>query len=129
LPDEVSLAAPICDMGLALTSPKFSLVQTFLVFLRSAGDGAAACDSCTAACDEADVDAESCKGTAGQESETTAAKADVKNATATIIQRLMEPEYQGSAFAESVLPNSARMACSASFGVPIRRYCEYDVRS
>ncbi len=37
--------------------------------------------------------------------------------------------YQGSAFAVVDLPNSARMACSASLGGPMRRYWEYVVCS
>ena len=37
--------------------------------------------------------------------------------------------YQGSAFAVVDLPNSARMACNASLGGPMRRYCEYVVCS
>jgi len=37
--------------------------------------------------------------------------------------RPMGPEYQGSALAVVDLPNSARIACSASLGGPMRRYC------
>jgi len=55
--------------------------------------------------------------------------AEIKAAAAKITWRFITPDYQGSALAEGDLPNSARMACSASLGGPTRRYCEYNVRS
>src|ERR1700676_1975670 len=44
LPEGLSFASPISEIGAALTAPKLSLVQTFLAFLGCAVAGAAACD-------------------------------------------------------------------------------------
>src|SRR5579859_776791 len=121
-------ASPTCEIALPRTSPRLSLVHTFLVFLRSAGgEETTVCESCwLELCEESCTggDGESCDGKAGNREDAAAGKADSKAAAATIILRVTQPEYQGSAFAESALPNSARMACNASLGGPIRRYCE-----
>jgi hypothetical protein len=125
-PDGLFLVSPICEIGLPLTSVRFSLVHTFLTFLCCADAfGSVDVAGPSVACDAAGgwVAGESCSGNFVQaEADTVVEEIDTN--TARINLCFMKTDYQGAELAIVDLPNSARMACRASLGGPIRRYCE-----